>query len=193
MQVARELINKPIISLDQGKELGRVKDLYLDRALTRPVALYLGSDGLLSRKESLIQWPNIITLGQDAVLVRESDCVLETAQAEGIDNYIRRETISGRPVDTPGGTKIGRLGDVVLNDEAQITGFTLSQVFVSGPVAASRAINRSAVVDVGHEDGAMTADLSVAEQADLQVVYEGFFAEPSVVSPTESEPSSDPA
>ena len=69
-----------------------------------------------------------------------------------------------------------------------IAGFALSQIYVSGPIAANRAVSRKAVVDVGDEDGIMTIDLSEAEKADLQIVYEGLFAEPSV-NPTETEPA----
>ena len=185
MRVAQELIHKSVISINEGKEIGMVQDFYLDQDLTHLVGIYLGSEGLLSRKESLINWPDVVTLGRDAILVNDANCVMDTAEVEGLENYIRRDEIGGRQVDTPGGTKIGRIGDVVLDDEAKIAGFSLSQTYVSGPIAANRAISRSAVVDTGNEDGLMTANLSEAEKADLQVVYEGFFAEPSV-SPTES-------
>lgn len=189
MRVAKEVINKPIISINEGQEIGKVQDFYLDQNLTHLVAIYLGSEGLLSRTETLIKWPEVVTLGLDAILVKDANCVMETTEAEGLENYIRRDEIEGRPVDTPGGTKIGRIGDVVLDEEAKIAGFSLSQTYVSGPIAANRAISRMAVVDTGNEDGVMTANLSEAEKADLQVVYEGFFADPSV-SPTETEEAS---
>jgi uncharacterized protein YrrD len=185
MRVAQELIHKSVISINEGKEIGKVQDFYLDQDLTHLVAIYLGSEGLLSRKETLIKWPDVVTLGRDAILVNDANCVMETVEVEGLENYIRRDEIGGRPVDTPGGTKIGRIGDVVLDEEARIAGFSLSQTYVSGPIAANQAISRSAVIDSGNEDGLMTANLSEAEKADLQVVYEGLFAEPSV-SPTES-------
>lgn len=181
MRVAQEMIGKPIISVEEGQELGKVQDFYLNRDLTELAAVYLGSEGLLSRKESLIKWSDVEKLGQDAILVKDAGCVIEAPDAsEGIESYIRRDEIRDRPVDTPGGTNIGHVGDVVLDDGAKIAGFSLSQTFVSGPIAENRAISRAAVVDTGNEDGVMTADLSEAERANLQVAYEGLFARPSV-------------
>jgi uncharacterized protein YrrD len=189
MQVAQELINIPVISINEGQEVGKVQDFYLDQNLTRLVAIYLGSEGLLSRTETLVSWSDVVTLGRDAILIKDANSVVETAEVEEIETYIRRDDIEGRPIDTPGGTKIGRIGDIVLDEEAKVAGFSLSQTYVSGPIAANKAISRTAIVDTGNEDGMMTADLSEAEKADLQVVYEGFFGEPSV-SPTESEEAS---
>jgi sporulation protein YlmC with PRC-barrel domain len=189
MRVAKEFTNKPVISINEGIEIGKVQDFYLDQDLTHLTAIYLGSEGLLSRTETLIKWSNVVTLGQDAILVKDANSEMETVEVEEIDTFIRRDDIEGRPVDTPGGTKIGRIGDIVLDEAAKVTGFSLSQTYVSGPIAANKAISRTAVVDTGNEDGMMTANLSEAEKADLQVVYEGFFAEPSV-SPTESEEAS---
>ncbi len=181
MRLAQELIGKAIISVEEGQELGKVQDFFLDRDLTELAAVYLGSEGLLSRKESFIKWSDVVTLGQDAIMVKDAGCVIEaTDVSEGIESYIRRDEIRDRPVDTPGGTKIGHVGDVILDGGAKIAGFTLSQTFVSGPIAENRAISRAAVVDTGHEDGVMTANLSEAERANLQVAYEGLFAKPSV-------------
>lgn len=186
MRVAQELMNKPVFSVNEGREIGKVQDFYADQDLTHLVAIHLGSEGLLSRKETLIKMPDVVTLGQDAILVKDANCVMEADEVEDFEDVVRRDEFNGRPVDTPGGTKIGRIGDIVLDDKAKIAGFALSQIYVSGPIAANRAISREAVIDMGDEDGVMTADLSRAERADLQVVYEGFFSEPSV-APAESE------
>jgi len=189
MLVAKELINKPVFSVNDGQKLGKVQDFYLDQELSQLTAIYLSGEGLISRKESLIKWPDVVTMGEDAILVKDADCVMEMTEVEELETYLRRDNLNGRPVNTPGGTKIGRIGDIILDDEAKVAGYSLTQVFVSGPIAANRAINRAAVVENANEDGVMTADLSEAEKANLKVVHEGFFAEPTV-NPAESETAS---
>ena len=119
-------------------------------------------------------------------MIKDADCVMETDEVEDFEEFVDRDEISGRSIDTPGGTKIGRIGDLIFDAKAMIVGFALSQIYVSGPIATNRAVNRKAVVDVGNEDGVMTVDLPEAEKADLQIVYEGIFAEPSV-NPAEAE------
>jgi hypothetical protein len=78
--------------------------------------------------------------------------------------WLRLEKLRGREVDTPGGTKVGIIGDITLGEQGQITGFSLSRAFVEGPIAAKGMIPRDALIDVGHQDGAMTIDLQKVEQ-----------------------------
>jgi uncharacterized protein YrrD len=186
MRVSQELMNKPVISVNEGREVGKVQGFYLDQNLTRLTAINLGSEGLLSRKENLVKWPDVVTLGEDAVLIKDANCVMNTAEMAGIENMVSRDEISGRAIDTPGGTKIGQIGDIVIDEKAAIIGFALSRSYVAGPIADNRAISRKAVIDIGNEDDVMTADMKEAEKAELQIVYEGFFAEPSV-SPTQED------
>ena len=67
-------------------------------------------------------------------------------------------------MDTTGGTKVGVIGDAILDEEGRIRAFSLSRVFVEGPVAESRTIYQAAIVDKGQVDGLMTVDLAKVEQ-----------------------------
>jgi sporulation protein YlmC with PRC-barrel domain len=193
MRLAQTLINLPVFSISGGHELGKVKDLYLDDGLKNVTAIYLGNGGLLSRSDSFIRQAEVITLGQDAVLVRKADNVLDEAEmpelSEWKKRWVRLADLQGREMKTPGGTKIGRIGDVVLDEEASIAGFSLSQISVSGPVADNKVISRSAFMEPvdGREDGVITVELAEAEQADLRIENEDFFSEPSVAQIGESE------
>lgn len=180
MRLAQKLINKPIITINEGQEIGKVQDFYLDQNLTHILGIYLGSEGLINRSESLIKRADVVKFGLDAVLIKDASSVMETSEVEEFDEYIRREEIQNRPVDTPGGTKIGRIGDVIFDSAAKITGFVLSQTFVSGPIEENRAISREAVVDIGNDDSVLTVDLTKAENADLQVTYQGFLGAPMI-------------
>ncbi len=180
MRVAQELINKPVISIKEGKELGKVQGFYTDQDIRQLTAVNLGSEGLFGRDESLIKWADVATLGEDAILVEDADCVMDAATMEQSVAYRRRSEIVGRRVDTPGGTRIGTIGDLIIDDEAVILGFSLPQTYVAGPIAGNKAISRSAIVDTDGENGVLTALLADAEKANLQVTYEGFFAEPAV-------------
>jgi sporulation protein YlmC with PRC-barrel domain len=85
------------------------------------------------------------------------------------ENWLRRDNLQGREVDTAGGTKVGKIGDVILDKNGQTLGFSLNHTFVSGPIAENRAVAYHAVQDVGNEDGAMTIDLKQAEQQQLKI------------------------
>jgi sporulation protein YlmC with PRC-barrel domain len=169
MRLGKDLLDKPIISVTDGRLVGKVKDLYLDLSLEKIVGLYLGSEGIFSRKSMLVSRDRLTLLGIDAVLAADSDVVVEEAQASEVEQWVRRQDVVGREVDTTGGTKVGVIGDVIINDDDGVIGFKLARVFVEGPIAKKLAVAREVVADTGAEDGVMTIDLAQAEQHGLSL------------------------
>ena len=169
MRLGKDLLDKPLISVTDGRIVGRVKDLYLDNNLERIVGLYLGSEGIFSRKSMLVSRDRLTLLGIDAILAADSDVVIDESGATEIDQWVRRQELVGREVDTTGGTKVGVIGDVIINDDDSVIGFKLARVFVEGPIAKKQAVAREVVVDTGAKDGVMTIDLAQAEQHSLSL------------------------
>lgn len=165
MRLAKELINKPIYSIDEGKLLGKVQDLYLDSSCEAVLGLYIGSQGLVRRKAELILAGDVSVYGADAVLVNNSAAVTDDSATPAAKSWLRREKLIGREVNSPAGTRLGIVGDVIVDTGGSITAYALSKTFVEGPLAAKRVIDRSTIVDVGQEDGTMTVDLVKLEAA----------------------------
>ena len=169
MQSGKFYLGKPVISMTEGRRLGTTKDLYVDSALTTVVGIYLGSEGLFSRKEQCIERSNVAVFGVDAILVTRDDVVVDGAPACEADTWLRRDRLPGRPITTAGGTQVGTVDDIIVDEELRVVGIQLDRIFVEGPVTENRAIVREAVTDVGDE-GAMIIDLNVAEQQRLKAV-----------------------
>jgi uncharacterized protein YrrD len=169
MRLGKDLIDKPIYSVSDGRLLGKVKDLYLNDALETIIGLYLGSEGIFNRRNLAINRDRVTLLGLDVVLVADSEAVIEPEQLEGSDTWQRRQDIQGREVDTTGGTKVGVIGDIIFDDQGGVLGFKLARAFVEGPMAKKLAVAREVVADVGNVDGAMTIDLAQAEQHSLSL------------------------
>ena len=163
MRLGKDLINKPIYSVDEGKLLGKVQDLYLDNAYEVLLGLYIGSQGLVRRKAELIRSGDVVVFGTDAVLVRGNDVITDDSALPAAKEWARRDKLIGREADTPGGTRLGAIGDVIVDPSGRITGFALSRTYVEGPLAEKRVISRSVVTDTGQEDGRMTVDLAKLE------------------------------
>ena len=161
MRLGKDLTGKPIYSITDGQNLGSVKDIYFDKDLSIITGIFTGNEGLLKRKSLLIPSNKVSVYGIDAVLVNDNDVIVpEDADAA---EWVRLSKLKGRDVDTPGGTKVATIGDVVLGEQGNVVGFTLSKVFVEGPVAQQGQITRSVIVDTGNEDGTMTINLTQAE------------------------------
>lgn len=166
MRLGKDLVGKQIISVTDGRSLGNAKDIYISHDLTDITGIYLGSEGLIKRKHFLIARPNVVVFGIDAILVRTSEVVTEEDDLPETVSWVRLSKLNKREVDTPGGTKVANIGDIILGEQGNITGFSLSRVYVEGPIEKNGTIPRSAVIDTGDEDGVMTIDLTKAENPD---------------------------
>lgn len=185
MRLGKDLVGKQIISVTDGRSLGNAKDIYISNDLTDITGIYLGSEGLIKRKHFLITRENVVVFGIDAILVRTSEVVVEeNAQPESVA-WIRLSKLNKREVDTPGGTKVATIGDIILGEQGNITGFALSRVYVEGPIEKNGTIPRGAVIDTGNDDGAMTIDLTKAENPDA--IQEAPTEAPPAALPEETE------
>lgn len=169
MRLGKDLINKPIYSVDEGKLLGKVQDLYLDATFEVLLGLYLGSQGLVRRKSELIRAGDVVVFGTDAVLVHHGDVITDDSALPAAKGWMRRDKLTGREADTPGGTRLGVVGDIIVDSAGRVTGFALSKAYVEGPLAEKRVISRSVIIDTGQEDGRMTVDLAKLEASLLDV------------------------
>ena len=173
MRLGKDLANKPIYSITDGQNLGTVKDVYFDNDLKIITGIFTGTEGLLKRKSLMIPSTQVTVYGIDAVLVKDSDVIVSEDSVEGTGKWVRLSKLKGRDVDTPGGTKVATIGDVVLGEEGNIVGFTLAKVFVEGPVAQQGQITRSVIMDTGNEDGIMTINLTQAEVGEAETKSTG--------------------
>lgn len=183
MRLGRSLIGNSVYGGADGRKLGEVKDLYLDDELTSVVGIFLGREGLLRPTTLFVSSDDIALFGIDMLLAGRSFTIQEGDQAPEPPGWLRLDQLRGREVRTPGGTKIGRIGDVALDEEARVTGFSLTNLSVRGPLAEADAIARSAVVDVEDEHGVMTVDLAEAEQSTLEIDPDLLFARPAPMEP----------
>ncbi len=163
MRLGKDLTGKPIYSITDGQNLGSVKDVYFDQELNIITGIFTGTEGLLKRKALMIPSNQVSVYGIDAILVNDNDVIVQEDSNADAANWVRLSKLKGRDVDTPGGTKVATIGDVVLGEQGNVVGFTLSKVFVEGPVAQQGQITRSVIVDTGNEDGIMTINLTQAE------------------------------
>ena len=189
MRLGKDLVGKQIISVTDGRSLGNAKDIYLNNDLTDITGIYLGSEGLIKRKHFVITRADVVVFGIDAILVRASDVIGEENELPESVAWTRLSKLNKREVDTPGGTKVATIGDIILGEQGNITGFALSRVYLEGPIEKNGTIPRTAVIDTGDEDGVMTIDLTLAENPDG--------AQPAPVTPPPSalpdEPEEDTA
>jgi len=75
--------------------------------------------------------------------------------------------LRGREIQTEGGTTIGVIEDVILDNEAHVLGFGLGKVYAQGPLAERKAIAREAITNLGNKKEPMTINLAQGESLSL--------------------------
>lgn len=116
MHRVSELIGKAIVSTETGNRLGRVSDTLLEEGGVNVVGIVVG--GGLVASERVLPFPDVQTLGGDAVLAR-TDAGMRSSKEwhrSGI-KATRSSALRGRPVVTAAGQRLGEVSDLLLNDE----------------------------------------------------------------------------
>jgi uncharacterized protein YrrD len=167
MITSRDHSSKPIFSITDGKKLGEVKDLYLDQDMRQVAAVFLGKEGLINRKTLMIPRSAVQVYGIDAWLVSGSDTVVGREGIPESETFTLIGDLRGRELQTEGGTKIGVIDHVILDNEARVLGFGLGRVYSQGPLAERKAIARDAIISLGTTKEPMTINLAQAESLAL--------------------------
>ena len=141
------------------------KDLYLDAEMRRLTATFLGKEGVFTRKTLVVLQDQIRVMGVDAWLAAGSAEVIALEELDSGAPYQLAGDVRGREMETARQTKIGTVGDVVLDDDGFVLGFALGKVHIQGPVASRGLVARSAVVSLGDDRTPMVVDLEAAEAA----------------------------
>ncbi len=163
MRLGKDLENKPIVSISDGRILGRAKDVYLDRELNHLSGIYVGTEGVLRRKSLVIPSEHIVLLGIDVILVKDADVITTSKAMPETGEWYRLGQLQGQEVRTPGGTKLGTVGDVVLDERGAVSALALAKVFVSGPLAQNSMIPREVITAVFQTDDSIQVDLPKLE------------------------------
>ncbi len=179
MRLGKSLIGNPVFGITDGRRLGQIKDLYVDDDLSAVVGIYLGREGLLRPTPLFVERADVALFGIDVALTVATAAVYEGEEASEPPGWVRLGELQGRQVQTPGGTKIGKVADIALDEDAHITGLSLTNLSVKGPLAEAEAVARKTVVDVGAADGVMTIDLAEAERAPLEIDPTLLFSRPA--------------
>ena len=167
MITGKEHQNKWLVSITDGKKVGEIKDLYLDKELTKVVAVLAGKEGFIQRKKLVVERTQIQVYGEDVWLVASSEVVMDLETVPDADSYVLLSELRGREVHTEGGTKVGTVEDVLLDRDAHVLGIALGKVYVQGPLAERKAIARGAISKWGSKDVPMTIVMAQAEVLSL--------------------------
>lgn len=131
MKSARNIIGLPVIELQEGKSLGRVRG-FVFNPLTRKVeALEIGERSLLKSRLQQIAFTQIRSFGTDAVTLHSLETAKDEEPAEGEERP--ESTLTGQRVVTADGTLVGTVEDFSFDkSNGELTDICLSREKIRG-------------------------------------------------------------
>lgn len=130
MRKAADLIKKQIVQVDTGNIIGSVADLLLDPEKDRLVAVLTVTARWL-REPALIPWEQIIVSTGDVILVHPGTEPVHASINPRLQELLERNIhVSGTPVLTRSGAKIGSVGELLIDDQGRIKGYVINSGFL---------------------------------------------------------------
>ncbi|MBA3469580.1 MAG: PRC-barrel domain-containing protein [Herpetosiphonaceae bacterium] len=169
MRKAADLLKKLIVQVDTGNIIGNVVDLLIDPDESRLVAVLTVTPRWL-REPALIPWEQIIVSSGDVILVQADTEPIHASAKPRLQQLLERKIhVSGTPVLTRSGAKVGTVGALMINDHGQILGYVVNSGFL------------------GSERQFVAAESVEALGADALIILEGSAHDTLPVSASEAE------
>jgi uncharacterized protein YrrD len=110
---AREIVGRPVVTLDAAEDVAQVKDVLFDHAEARVLGFTLTKRGFLgSPLKEVLPWARVAALGRDAVMI-ETAAAIARPEGDMASGGGGGEVI-GSSVITDAGKELGTVVDVIL-------------------------------------------------------------------------------
>lgn len=146
----QQLKAMPILSLQEGEVLGRVREAIVDTATGRVVALTLDRRAPGGELQ-VVATANIRSVGKEAITVEDRNSVIPLSRIPRFKELAQKgKSLRGRVVITEQGARLGRVADVIVDESNfRLTSFVLQAFWGRGrliPMERVRTIGTDAVV-----------------------------------------------
>ena len=128
---ARELVGRPVVTLDGADDLAEVKDVLFSYTQGAIVGFTLNKRGRLGGPlHEVLPWSRVAALGRDALMIRDAAALGADDEAMAGARSSGGGDVIGASVLTDGGKELGRVVDVIVEvggpgGDADVIGFEM--------------------------------------------------------------------
>jgi uncharacterized protein YrrD len=144
------MIGNPVIDITNGTMIAKLEDVRIDPGALKAAAAIASKGSLLNREVGAVPAEQVEVWGQDAILANQGDVMVKEEELDSSDEWLSSsDDIRGYQVVAEDGTRVGTLGDVVLDSLGQIVGYEMEEVAIEGQVAVADWIDVRATRSLG--------------------------------------------
>jgi len=152
VQKSKTFINMPVVSLEDGQQVGFVKDIVVNPAKLEIAGLVVEQKGWF-KEQKIIPYNKVFSIGGDAITIEKSSHVEKPANLPEIINLMKNKTlVTGSRVVTEDGAVLGRVDEFYVDEATgKMTGLDLSDTALKSIIKGKRQLDISFVKTIGKE------------------------------------------
>jgi len=134
-----DVIGKPVMTYDTGKEIEKVQDILFDHVSNQVIALTVDK-GSWRKNTRVLSWGGVRAIGDDAVIATSEDAVKDSDDLTEAKRILELDqAVVGKQLMTTDGRELGKIAGVYFNSKSgKVVGYE-----VSGGIFADRMNGRS--------------------------------------------------
>ena len=158
---SKQLPGLPVLTLDDGVQLGKVKKVLVDPREKRVAALIVGQRGWNQQK--VLPMSGVYALGSHAVTIERGDVLVAVRDAHEYEALIKedRTRVVGSPVVTTSGELVGTVRDFEVTGTGSVEALYIGKGSFPSFFRRAPAIPGELVVALG-KDAVLVADKVIA-------------------------------
>jgi len=149
---SRKYLSLPIISLQEGQQIGHVKSLILDAATKSLAAIVVDTKGFF-KDQRIIPYSRVVSVGEDAITIDKESHVEKTSSLPGLLDLVKEKlTIIGTKMVTETGKTLGIADEYYVDPESgKITQIEISGGKIEGFLSGKAWISAEYIMTIGHD------------------------------------------
>ncbi len=117
MRKSRQYLSLPVFTLEEGKEIGRIRGLVVNPQAGEIAALIV-QRGHIFPEQKVIPYPRVVSVGNNALTVQKASSAERLASLPQILNLVKENVqLKGSRIITEGGTALGHVVEYLVDPE----------------------------------------------------------------------------
>lgn len=152
MKPSRKYLSLPIISLQEGQQIGYVKSLILDAGTKSLAAIVVDPKGLF-KDQRIIPYAKVVSVGDDAITIDKGSHVEKTSNLPELLDLVKQKlTIIGTKMVTETGKTLGTADEYYVDPKTgEITQIEISGGKLEGFISGKAWISAQHIITIGHD------------------------------------------
>ena len=149
-RTGRELAGLAVVALTGGERLGRIDDVVFHTTTGRVTGFLVDQGGMFG-KTRFLPAGQAQSLGVDALTVPGPDVLLERTPAQSDPDEVSGKSLDGRPVLNQSGTVLGKVADIVVDDQKLLVSLLLATGLVDNVLHGKPHLPMTVIQTIGKD------------------------------------------